>query len=112
MKTKKMILKGAIAVTLPTSVVQFLYNMMLEEERVLGVKRNLSAIIYRSLKAAHPDVTQYNIDEIYSKRRRIVEVSTYKQPEDPLHLNEKSFDLMTDDEKIAYLKNYAKEQAL
>ena len=76
--------KIAINILLPVPVVEYLYNMMEQEEKAIGIKRNLSAVIYRSLSSLHTDMPKFDIDKIYSKRRRGIDTAEYKVTETPI----------------------------
>jgi|ERR1051326_5655485 hypothetical protein len=110
MNAKKMIRKIPVTIMLPVDVVDFLYKMIEQEERELTIKRNLSTVIYRSLKDAHPEMPQYDINQIYSRRRRELEISNFQQPLDPLNLHKKTYEqLKTDEEKMAHLRQLQQE---
>src|SRR5580765_5653138 len=104
MKPKSIYQKIILSITLPVDVVQFLYKCLEHEERTSTIKRNISSIIYRALKHAHPTMPQYNIDEIYSKRKRDIKFSTYAQSETPL------FELLSKEEQDERIIQELEEQ--
>lgn len=88
MKSTDQLMRTSICISLPSDVVQALYAISNEEEAISGIKRNLSSIIYRAIKAAHPAIPQYDIDLVFKKRQRNIPVFVpYKNPT-PLNLDD------------------------
>ena len=62
---------------LPNDTIDFFFKMIKDEERLWGKKFNLSAVICRALQNQYPELPQHDINQIYSKRKREVEVSSF-----------------------------------